>query len=244
MAEPTGREQLLAYMDQARRAGVTIRTISWSFRDQWSGGRRLCVWCGKPLPPGKQQQRWCSGGKCVAEFKVLKGDMGDIRTALRKRTKEMCEGCGTDLKALSIVLRQDLETLGRPTITTKQLLTVWGRWRNWFGLKGKLALDSETAGALLQAGTPEERSCVFRLRAQFEGFARRSLWQADHIIAVESGGVGLDMKNFQLLCTKCHLAKTNEAKTKKAQSRKKIREKSTRDCFLPLPPGRDLTPPL
>ncbi len=38
----------------------------------------------------------------------------------------------------------------------------------------------------------------------------RDWWEADHIVPVERGGGGCDLKNLQTLCYRCHLLKTRE----------------------------------
>ena len=215
----TGREEVLNYLDEQRAAGVAHRTLSWTFRDTWDGaGRRCCVWCGKPLPPGKQRMRWCKGGKCAAEFLIIKGDMGLIRGKLRAREKEVCQGCGEDLKILAAVLEQDLQVLGRPHCPPKLLITTWGRWTHWFGDKTRREFD-RLAGAYIFE-VEKRPSLQVEFRIVLDRFARRSLWQADHIVEVQDGGSGTDLSNFQLLCTSCHLRKTNEGKAKKAAARR------------------------
>jgi 5-methylcytosine-specific restriction endonuclease McrA len=212
----TGRDSILSFLDAQRRAGVVSRTLQWSFPDQWnSSGQRVCVWCGKALPSGKKKKRWCSQ-KCVDEFLIIKGDMGLVRAKLRKRERECCQGCGGDLKALAQVLRIDLEALGSPNIRASTFMTIWGRWRDWFGKKQKGELDHHAAGFILGPSPP---ASVVHTRLLLQQFSRRSLWQADHIVAVEDGGSGTDLSNLQLLCTKCHLGKTNAKKALKALQR-------------------------
>ena len=224
----TGRESLLNYMDQQRAAGVAHRTIQFRFGDSWDGrGSRVCVWCGKPLPKGKQRQRWCSQ-KCVAEFKIIKGDMGQIRHKLRAREKEICEGCNMDLRVLAKVLEFDLTCLSSSRIPDKQFLTIWERWQYWFGKKQKAEWDANIVEFIF---TDKKSAAVVKSRMILEQFSRRSLWQADHILAVEDGGSGTDLSNFQLLCTRCHLSKTNSAKACKAQIRKEEMK------LPPLPAG-------
>jgi hypothetical protein len=217
-----------------RAAGIAVRTLQWSFKDAWSGdGRRLCVWCSTPLPAGKKKQRWCSK-KCVDEFLVVKGDMGLVRSKLRAREKECCQGCGSDLKALAQILRVDLEVLGgKPSC--KAFLQIWGRWRDWMGLKPQIEMDQQAFRFIVG---PDPLAPVVKLRMVLQVFSRRSLWQADHILAVEAGGSGTDLSNFQLLCTKCHLGKTNMAKAMKATTR---REQTPRR--LKIPAGQYLPPP-
>lgn len=50
--------------------------------------------------------------------------------------------------------------------------------------------------------------------------ARKSLWQADHVVAVAAGGGLCDLTNIQTLCTKCHKRKTGRAASAGAKPRK------------------------
>jgi 5-methylcytosine-specific restriction protein A len=40
--------------------------------------------------------------------------------------------------------------------------------------------------------------------------ARKSLWDADHLIPVAEGGGECDLSNMRTLCLKCHRARTVE----------------------------------
>jgi len=65
-----------------------------------------------------------------------------------------------------------------------------------------------------------------RLRgpARLRGFAaygirpasRKSLWDADHIVAVVEGGGECDLQNIRTLCLKCHRKRTAELRTKRS----------------------------
>ena len=52
--------------------------------------------------------------------------------------------------------------------------------------------------------------------------ARKSLWDADHIVPVVEGGGECDLANIRTLCLKCHRAAT--AELRKRQLREKRRE--------------------
>jgi 5-methylcytosine-specific restriction endonuclease McrA len=58
------------------------------------------------------------------------------------------------------------------------------------------------------------RKLDYRARRQFlkewklSETARRSLWDADHIIPVAEGGGECDLANMRTLCLKCHRAAT------------------------------------
>lgn len=215
----TGRELFLEHLKAMKEAGIHQRTIQWTFSDSWDAkGNKLCVWCGKALPRGKKNMRWCSQ-KCVEQYQVLGGKMGQIRDKLRIATREICQGCGTDLKAMSHILREDLEAMTQPDISPPQAVNIWARWRMWLGKK--LFLIWEGAISTILLGPAREKSFArLQMRQILGALQRRSLWQADHIVAVEDGGSGTDISNFQLLCSCCHLAKTNKAKAEKAEKRK------------------------
>lgn len=48
---------------------------------------------------------------------------------------------------------------------------------------------------------------------------RRSLWDADHIIAVAEGGGQCDLENIRTLCLRCHRAVTQELRLRLRSSR-------------------------
>lgn len=50
--------------------------------------------------------------------------------------------------------------------------------------------------------------------------ARKSLWQADHVLPVENGGGLCDLDNFQTLCIKCHKFKTAGQASYRSKPRK------------------------
>jgi 5-methylcytosine-specific restriction endonuclease McrA len=50
--------------------------------------------------------------------------------------------------------------------------------------------------------------------------ARKSLWQADHIVPVADGGGLCDLSNYQTLCVKCHKLKTGRQASAGAKPRK------------------------
>lgn len=60
--------------------------------------------------------------------------------------------------------------------------------------------------------------------------AKKSLWQADHIVEVADGGGESDLSNFQTLCTKDHKIKSAESRRKRAARLKEF--KKTRPVIL------------
>lgn len=51
--------------------------------------------------------------------------------------------------------------------------------------------------------------------------AKRSLWQADHIVPVAYGGGACGLEGFQSLCVMCHKHKSGRQMTDKAESKKR-----------------------
>ncbi|MBV9769050.1 MAG: HNH endonuclease [Bryobacterales bacterium] len=50
--------------------------------------------------------------------------------------------------------------------------------------------------------------------------SRKSLWDADHIVAVVEGGGECDLENIRTLCLKCHRAATAELRKRRGNVRK------------------------
>jgi 5-methylcytosine-specific restriction enzyme A len=51
----------------------------------------------------------------------------------------------------------------------------------------------------------------------------KSLWEADHVVAVFDGGGSCDLYNLQTLCFLCHRKKTAELAARRAAKRREIR---------------------
>ncbi len=71
------------------------------------------------------------------------------------------------------------------------------------GVCAQCGLDTE-------ALRKNKRKLDYAARKQFENDwgARRSLWDADHILPVAEGGGECDLANMRTLCLKCHRAAT------------------------------------
>ena len=65
---------------------------------------RLCR-CDLPL---KRKNAWC-GKACVNRWFILSGSVSDIRRALKKRDKEVCQICGLDCKLLKRIVNKVLD---------------------------------------------------------------------------------------------------------------------------------------
>lgn len=210
----TGRDELLGYMEALRAQGSSgPRTLVWSLRDQYdASGRKLCVWCGRLLPPGKKRQRWCSNA-CVSQFLTIKGDMGHVRSQLAKRDKHVCRQCGQDCAALLHILKQDLQRFAKG-LTVTQLVQMWLMWDEWLPKAGREEVRNLVLRSILE-GRPQ-----LTIRDHLQALSRRSLWEADHIRAVAEGGHGTDLSNYRTLCRRCHLLETNALKARMAAGRK------------------------
>lgn len=54
--------------------------------------------------------------------------------------------------------------------------------------------------------------------------AKKSLWQADHVIEVADGGGECDLSNFVSLCINCHKRKTAETRAKRMRIKRGLRK--------------------
>ncbi len=55
--------------------------------------------------------------------------------------------------------------------------------------------------------------------------AKKSIWEADHIIEVADGGGEADLSNFQTLCLICHRSKSVKSRAKRAAVLREARKK-------------------
>lgn len=58
-----------------------------------------------------------------------------------------------------------------------------------------------------------------RAAAEWRMGARKSLWDADHILPVSEGGGECDLSNMRTLCLKCHRAHTAELQRRRYRAR-------------------------
>ena len=55
--------------------------------------------------------------------------------------------------------------------------------------------------------------------------AKKSIWEADHIVEVADGGGECDLANFETLCIPCHKRKSAESRAKRALALREARRK-------------------
>jgi hypothetical protein len=85
-----------------------------------------------------------------------------------------------------------------------------GHWPSWDSL------------ALLERHGQGERDRARSIRLDFvRARAVRTLWDADHLVALEEGGTSA-LENVQTLCWVCHKAKTREHAARRAARRRGI----------------------
>lgn len=65
-------------------------------------GRPICRWCGHEVPKGRRT--WCSQ-KCIDDYLVRKSS-ADARRIIKKRDREICSICKTDLAELRRYFRK------------------------------------------------------------------------------------------------------------------------------------------
>jgi 5-methylcytosine-specific restriction endonuclease McrA len=65
-----------------------------------------------------------------------------------------------------------------------------------------------------KAHWPESFAKEGKISLFYLSFNRGFVWQADHIIPIHKGGVGLGLNNIQILCVDCHQDKTNRERSK------------------------------
>lgn len=138
-----------------------------------------CRWCGVRVKPPKRT--WCSD-LCVHSYRV-RSDSGYVRGCIRRRDRDLL-----DYNTGRIVLSFALE--------------------DWPEEDGELRDELKRAAQLQDE--------ALRTTAAWWGvpsitpFCRvhRSLWEADHVLAVEEGGGCCDLAGFETLCLRCHKDKT------------------------------------
>jgi len=55
--------------------------------------------------------------------------------------------------------------------------------------------------------------------------AKKSIWEADHVVEVADGGGEADLANYQTLCIPCHKIKSAEGRARRAAKAKAARKK-------------------
>lgn len=187
----------------------------------WTKPDGKCRWCEKDVTPPR---RTFCGEECIHQWK-LRSDPSYRRKRIFERDGGICATCGRDCHALERDLLTMLHT-------------------NPSRLDGEL----ERLGMVRhRAGSIDHRLAVEQPQAKQGARKRlwdpsRTLWEADHILAVVDGGGSCDLSNLQTLCWACHATKTAELATRRAEARRNVRPPP--DLFPePVRPPADLFDP-
>jgi 5-methylcytosine-specific restriction endonuclease McrA len=183
-------------------------------REHFGRKKGECTWCGEPV--GKGRTRWC-GDDCVNEFASIYNP-GYIRAKVWKRDNGICGGCGRDLKywvEFALKAKRFAAPDGRDDIVYQPGCSLWDPVVNRRGRKNRKRA-SRYWKAMFGGG--------FRMMGRHAGagrIERLASWEADHIIPVVRGGVGLGLDNIRILCTQCHKKETKRLAAERAKERKK-----------------------
>jgi 5-methylcytosine-specific restriction enzyme A len=173
-----------------------VRGIDRALLPAYEPGR--CRWCATAVEPPRRT--FCSD-ECVEQWK-LRSSSGHRRRRVFERDRGVCAACSRDCPALAARLGQLLYT--NPS-----------------------RLDAELAGLRLTRRScgPLDRRVPIDMRGRIgdpvvPGLVvwdpERTLWEADHVLAVVEGGGSCDLSNLQTLCVWCHRAKTAELRRRLA----------------------------
>lgn len=186
-------------MSRFRTIGEAARAQGPQKVARGANGRRLCRWCGKEVPRGRQT--FCSGQAarfrrgavavpgtgCVHEF-LLRSRPEYARRHVLVRDHGVCRLCGLDCL---------------------ELQKVASRLRGGdLGVRRELLEDHG-----------------FRLA----DMARMSLWEADHIQPVCEGGGECGLENLRTLCLPCHRRVTAELRSRLQEGRRRAPTAPTND---------------
>ena len=148
-------------------------------------GNPLCRWCNQIVK--KPRRTFCST-LCVHEY-LVRSNPEYVREQLAKKS-HLCSHCRINVIGI---------TQGREL-------------RSYIGNSPRWSATSDTWTEY------EERKALAELFRQYHlryyqalGFpAKRTWWDADHILEVDRGGGECALDNYQILCYLCHLKKTKE----------------------------------
>jgi 5-methylcytosine-specific restriction endonuclease McrA len=91
------------------------------------------------------------------------------------------------------------------------------------GVCAQCGADTESMKIALRLARRESPERYHAVRETFrltEAEALKSLWHADHIVEVADGGGACGLENLQILCWKCHKAKTADQRRARAALRR------------------------
>ena len=94
----------------------------------------------------------------------------------------------------------------------------------------RIELENAARASMLESGRwfwddhPVYLECLSRHQLTAKE-AKKSIWEADHVIEVADGGGESDLANFQTLCMPCHKVKSAASRAKRAQAAREARKK-------------------
>lgn len=169
-------------------------------KDGW--GNPLCKRCHGRIPPNRKG--FCSD-ECTREHRMLTSPEY-LRQLVFERDGGYCSQCGFDCGAADVRIN-DLRL-----VYSGLSLSAWG------------SLDWIWAKLTLERFLKSLRDVGFRFNAAqyFRPGKRRmrSLWEADHILAIADGGGECDLENVQTLCLRCHSVKSADLRKKLLEKRR------------------------
>lgn len=181
-------------MSNARRRVVkTAERRTSPRKDGW--GNPLCRRCLGRIPYGRRI--FCSDS-CTHEWRLATSPEY-LRSVVVERDNGICVACGFDGVSADYQIN----------LLREQYIRACSNWGSLDWLHAKQQLEE-----LLKV----YRNQGFRFNPEqfFRPGSRkmRSLWEADHIIAVAEGGGECDLDNVQTLCLRCHNRKSAELRKK------------------------------
>lgn len=166
---------------RVERVRLRMRDRTWKLQ-RGPTGRPLCYWCEGEIPAASRRQTWC-GQACVDEFMLIVSQ-AYARRLVKRRDGGVCRACGLDTERLRRHLRDlDMATHScQPDVDRD-------------AARQRLDALVATLGPVLQRQFAARRWV-------------KTLWAADHIVALVDGG-STDLENLQTLCLDCHNEKSN-----------------------------------
>ena len=156
-------------------------------------GRALCRWCllenkSIEVPPGRKS--FCND-KCAHEW-MLRSDPSYVREMVFKRDHGVCSKCQTDIVEYE-----------------KKIKVIAGMIQKFIFVFPEVAeSDVEIQERFRKVVILRETLRILLLNMGLSTLPKRSLWEADHKLAVANGGGCLGLDNYQTLCKKCHVRKS------------------------------------
>lgn len=175
-----------------------------------------CRWCGGEVK--KPRRTFCSD-VCVDDWMVRRSP-GLLRKRVEKRDRGVCAGCGLDTD----LLMSEINAAIRP-LQAK----VYARIETPANREKAFADTNQATKAFLKRHVwLAER--LPNLLGQSRWATDRSLWEADHIVAISEGGDPFDLNNLRTLCVPCHKSETAKLRARLAvQSKRRKSDENSRN---------------